>query len=182
MAQLSFKPKQVTKKILSSLQERAFDVVSHRFGLGVDATPKTLEAIGQTYGITRERVRQIENAALATIRKSDAYKNEQKTFDELRDIMKNHGSLVNEKDFLETLAKDKNTQNHLHFYLVLGEYFKKHKEDEAFHHRWTIDTELANSVHDSLSTLYKKLSDEELLSETEIVDTFISVMKDIADE
>ena len=182
MAQLTFKPKQVTKKILSSLQERAFDVVSHRFGLGADATPKTLEAIGQTYGITRERVRQIENAALSTIRKSDAYKNEQKTFDELRDVMKNHGSLVHEKDFLEALAKDKNTQNHLHFYLVLGEYFKKHKEDEAFHHRWTIDSELANSVHDSLSTLYKKLSDEELLSETEIVDTFIGVMKDIADE
>ena len=79
--QITFKPKQVTKKILSGLQQRAYDVVFHRFGLGDDATPKTLESIGQNYGITRERVRQIENAALNTIRKSDLFKNEQKTFD-----------------------------------------------------------------------------------------------------
>ena len=69
MVKLSFKPKQVTKRILSPLQDRAFDVVVSRFGLGVDAERKTLEAIGQAYDITRERVRQIEASALNTIRK-----------------------------------------------------------------------------------------------------------------
>ena len=52
-APISFKPKQVTKKILSPLQDRANDVISHRFGLTEDGAKKTLEAIGEKYGITR---------------------------------------------------------------------------------------------------------------------------------
>ncbi|KKW20258.1 MAG: RNA polymerase, partial [Parcubacteria group bacterium GW2011_GWF2_50_9] len=49
----------------------------NRFGLTVDGKRKTLEEIGKKYGITRERVRQVEDAAINLIKKSDAYKNEQ---------------------------------------------------------------------------------------------------------
>lgn len=180
--QITFKPKQVTKKILSGLQQRAYDVVFHRFGLGDDATPKTLESIGQNYGITRERVRQIENAALNTIRKSDTFKNEQKTFDELKDILKGYGTLVHEEDFLSHVSKDKSTQNHIHFYLVLSDYFTKHKEDEHFHTRWSIDSDLSEKVHESLSKLYSSLSDAELLTEVEMVDRFLKTMQDLSEE
>jgi len=180
--QITFKPKQVTKKILSGLQQRAYDVVFHRFGLGDDATPKTLESIGQNYGITRERVRQIENAALNTIRKSDLFKNEQKTFDELKDILSDYGMLVSEKDFLNHISKDKNTQNHIHFYLVLSDFFTKHKEDEDFHSRWTIDAGLSEKVHTSLKSLYASLSDTELLSEAEIVERFLKVMREMSED
>jgi RNA polymerase primary sigma factor len=76
MAKLSFKPKQVTKHLLDALRDRSLDVVASRFGLKTDSQRKTLEAIGQKYGITRERVRQIENSALNSIRKSEEYKNE----------------------------------------------------------------------------------------------------------
>ena len=65
---LSFKPKTVVKRLLSVLPERAQNVLMSRYGLGKDTSPETLEAIGQEYGITRERVRQIENYALAMIR------------------------------------------------------------------------------------------------------------------
>ena len=57
---ITFKPKQVTKRMLSHLPERAYEVVTNRFGLTEDAQRKTLEAIGKKYGITRERVRQIK--------------------------------------------------------------------------------------------------------------------------
>jgi RNA polymerase primary sigma factor len=60
--------------MLSELSPRAHEVIVNRFGLGDDAQSKTLEAIGQKYGITRERVRQIENTALALIRKSEFLK------------------------------------------------------------------------------------------------------------
>ena len=72
MPTISFKPKQVTKKITSHLQDRTRDVVMNRFGLTAEAKRKTLEEIGKKYSITRERVRQIENAALALIKKSSA--------------------------------------------------------------------------------------------------------------
>ena len=64
---ITFKPKQVTKKLLSVLPERARDVLEKRYGLGQTGETSTLEAIGQTYGITRERVRQIEVRAFEKV-------------------------------------------------------------------------------------------------------------------
>ena len=59
MATISFKPKQVTKKITAHLQERTRDVIMNRFGLTVDAEQKTLEEIGKKYNIlgkTKEEI------------------------------------------------------------------------------------------------------------------------------
>ena len=67
---ISFKPKQVTKKLLSALPERAKDVLEKRYGLGTDGKTSTLESIGQAYGITRERVRQIKEKATRRLRHS----------------------------------------------------------------------------------------------------------------
>ena len=67
---LQIKPKQITKKLMETLPERASTVVISRYGLGSDSKRMTLEAIGQNYGITRERVRQIENYALNKIKQS----------------------------------------------------------------------------------------------------------------
>lgn len=119
MSTISFKPKQVTKKITSHLQDRASDVIMNRFGLTTDAQRKTLEEIGKKYSITRERVRQIEDAALASIKKSDAYKAEQVTFDEIKQLIHSLGSIVAEHEFLSSISKDKATQNHIHFYMVV---------------------------------------------------------------
>jgi ornithine carbamoyltransferase len=85
---ITFKPKQVTKRMLSGLPPRAHEVIVNRFGITDDAQRKTLEAIGQKYGITRERVRQIENSALSLIRKSDFFKNEKDVFEELKKLIK----------------------------------------------------------------------------------------------
>ncbi len=179
MATLTFKPKQVTKKILSELHDRAYDVVFNRFGLGEDAERKTLEAIGETYGITRERVRQIENAALNTIRKSETFKAHEPLLAEIEEILHSLGAVVGEEELLSHISKDPVTQNHIHLYLVLGDQFIKHKEDEHFKARWSVDGKLADKVHDSLKELYEQLSDEELLSEPELVTRFLESMRDI---
>jgi len=182
MAQISFKPKQVTKKILSPLQNRAYDVVFNRFGLGEDAERKTLEAIGQKYGITRERVRQIENAALAAVKKSDTFKEATAVFDELKGLMHELGAVVAEDDLLEYLSKDKATQNHIHLYLVLGDDFKKEKEDEEFNARWSVDEDISREVHESLRKLYSSLSDDELISENDLISRFLENIKNVADK
>lgn len=182
MPKVSFKPKQITKKILSPLQDRAHDVVVNRFGLGEDEERKTLEAIGETYGITRERVRQIENAALTAIRKSDAYKNEQPTFTELKEIVRDLGAVIAEEELLGQFAKDKSTQNHFHFYLVLGEAFTKHKEDEHFKSRWSVDSDITEKVHKSLKDLYEKLTDDELVPENELISRFLENLKNVSNE
>ena len=179
---LSFKPKQLTKKLMGPLNDRAHEVVYNRFGLGEDAERKTLEAIGKKYGITRERVRQIENAALNLIRKADEFKAEQASFEELRDLIDGMGAVVPEEDFLETLTKDRCVQNHIHLHLVLGDDFIKHKEDEYFKDRWTIDSELTDQVHDSIRNLYESLSDEEIMAESDIVSKFLDHLKDVSEQ
>ncbi len=178
---ISFKPKQITKKILSPLQDRAYDVVVSRFGLE-DGERKTLESIGEIYGITRERVRQIENAAISMIRKSENFKNEQAVFDELKKIVKEMGVLVGEEELLSSLSKDPVTQNHIHFFLVLGDHFHKFKEDDHMKTRWTIDKSVAESVHNSIKNLYSSLADEEILSEPDMVIKFLDELKGIASE
>ncbi len=170
---LSFKPKQVTKKLIGHLQDRASDVIVSRFGLGVDLEHKTLEAIGEKYGITRERVRQIEHAALNAIRKHSAFKEEGQVFIELKDLMQDLGSLIEEEELLSTISSDKSIQNHIHFYLVLGEDFKKAKEDEHFKSRWHVDEELSKQIHDALHNLYESLSDGELIAEGDFITRFI---------
>ena len=183
MSVISFKPKQVTKRITSHLQDRAFDVIMNRFGLtAVDEKKKTLEEIGKKYNITRERVRQIEDAALALIKKSEAYKNEQTTFKELEQLIHSFGSIVAEHELLSHISKDKAIQNHIHFYLVLGDSFKKHREDDHFYARWSVDDEMASKVHDSLKKLYTSLSDEDLVPESEMIKKFFDQMKDISDQ
>lgn len=182
MPKLSYKPKTVTKKILSPLQDRAFDVIINRYGLGNDVERKTLEEIGQKYGITRERVRQIENAALQIIRKSQEFKNEEATFEELKNVVRELGVIIGEDELLGNLAKDKESQNHIHLHLVLGDIFTKHKEDDDFKARWSIDADLTTIIHDSLQKLYQGLSDDELISESEVIARFLDDLKDISEE
>ena len=182
MSTISFKPKQVTKKITSHLQDRASDVVMNRFGLTADTERKTLEEIGKKYNITRERVRQIEDAALNSIKKSELYKGEQEVFEELKQLIHSLGSIVAERDLLSHISNDKSTQNHIHFYLVLGDAFKKHREDEHFHTRWSVDDEMATKVHDSLKKLYSNLKNEDLISETEMIKSFFDQMKDLSEK
>src|SRR3989344_7049855 len=103
---LSFKSKQVTKRLLSVLSKRAQDVIVHRYGLGPKGIRLTLDAIGKKYGITRERVRQIENHSLTSIRKSKEYKETQDAFTELKSLILDLGGIVAEKDLLKHLSKD----------------------------------------------------------------------------
>jgi len=182
MSTISFKPQKITKKITSQLQDRASDVIMNRFGLTSAGEKKTLEEIGKKYNITRERVRQIEDAALNFIKKSSAYRAEQAIFDELKQLLHKLGSIVAEHELLPYISKDKVTQNHINFFLTLGDAFKKHREDDHFHTRYSVDDEMTEKIHDSLKKLYANLSDEDLVPETEMIKKFLDHIKDVAVE
>ncbi len=182
MAIIKFKPKQVVKKLLSVLPERGAKVLVSRYGLGKDVKKMTLDAIGKNYGITRERVRQIENYALANIRKSSIYKNEKATFTEIEELIHSLGGMVVEEDFLAHVSNDKSLQNHINFLLVLGDSFKKKKEDDEFKHRWHVNEELSKQVEESLRKLYAKIAVDDLLPESEMVSKFLEHLKDVSEK
>ena len=54
-------------KVMDTLSEREAGVVAMRFGL-TDGQPKTLDEIGKVYGVTRERIRQIESKTMSKLR------------------------------------------------------------------------------------------------------------------
>jgi RNA polymerase primary sigma factor len=57
------------KELLEVLDKREFKIISQRFGLD-GGKPKTLEDVGRDFGITRERIRQLQNIALAKLRRA----------------------------------------------------------------------------------------------------------------
>ena len=55
------------RSLTGTLPDREVEILTHRFGLD-GAELETLEEIGHQFGVTRERIRQLQNAALAKLR------------------------------------------------------------------------------------------------------------------
>src|SRR3989344_3149236 len=179
MAPVGFRPKVIVKRLLSALPERSRVVVEARFGLGKTPERLTLETIGNNYGITRERVRQIENHALITLRKSPVFKEAESAFKELERIVDSLGGVVCEEDLLNYVTKDKSMQNHIYFLLVLGDPFTYRKEDDESKKCWYVDPALASKVQTALQKLYSNLTDEDLVPEAEMIERFLAEMRDL---
>lgn len=170
---ITFKPKQVTKKLLSALPPRAKDVLEKRYGLGNEADTSTLESIGQTYGITRERVRQIENYGITSIQKSEVYKEFESIFVELHKIIESlGGGLIAEHVLLDEITSDATLRNHIYFLLVIGTPFYRSKENTAYSHRWYTEKKVADTVEKALSKLYTGMAREDLITEEEMIKRF----------
>ncbi len=176
----NFKPEHSTKKLLQELKERDRYVLESRFGLS-SVKKKTLEVIGQEFEITRERVRQIQDAALKAIRKSSSYDEAKEIFDEIEGIIRGLGSIVSEDSLLNHLSDDEMIQNHIHFHLVVGDNFTKLKENEYFKDRWSVDGELADKVHKALEKLHLNLDEEDLLSEEHMMLRFLDRLDGVED-
>ena len=78
-------------KVLDLLESREADIIRLRFGLeGLD--PMTLEEVGEKIGVTRERVRQLQEQALRELRKSMAKLEKQRTAEEVK-----HEKMIQER-------------------------------------------------------------------------------------
>jgi len=143
----------ICQDLIKDLPQRQKDIVEQRFGLE-DEERKTLEAIGRGYGITRERVRQIEEDGFSKIRpKLEKY---QEVFQYFEGEMEKFGGLRKEDILLNSLAGSK-FQNQVFFLLILGEKFQRFAENKVFHSLWAIDQNSFNFAKEVLDFLSKKL-------------------------
>lgn len=174
---LSFSPKSVTKELLAELPERSRKVLTDRYGLSQKGEKRTLDAIGQEYGITRERIRQIENHGLSSVRDSDAYSEHGETLEEVKRILHGLGGVLSEETILNEVAKSGADHNHLIFILTVGHHFDDRREDTHFKQRWHIDDQLAESVEAALIALYEALEPNRLTPEQEFLQLFSRHLK-----
>ena len=180
---ISFKPKQATAKLLTVLPARARDVLEKRYGLAKDGETHTLESIGQTYGITRERVRQIENYGINSIQKAEIYDEFSEVFDELTGVIQSlGGGLVAEHVLLDEITTDANLRNHIYFLLILGNSFYRSKENTDYTHRWYTEKKVIEAVESALKNVYSSLKHDELVSEQEIINRFRTELSELTGE
>lgn len=174
---LSFVPRTVTKDLLSGLSERSRHVLTDRFGLGAKETERTLDAIGKEYGITRERIRQIENHGISMVRESSNYAAHAAAFEDLKKAIHSLGAVLPNEAILSEIAPNKSDRNHLIFLLTVGHQFTDRREDNNFNARWHTDEQIADQVERALTNLYESLEVNRLTPEEEFLQLFAKALK-----
>ncbi len=178
---ISFDEAVLVDSLLSTVPERTREVLSRRFWLDARTASETLESIGSSMGITRERVRQIEYAGIETIRESDTFTNAKSSFEELRTRVLKEGGIMREDHLLGILSSTQKGRNNFRFLLVVGSAFFRERESDDFYARWHVDERTAKAVHNALANLYESLPEEEVLSEHDILNRFLKELADVND-
>ncbi len=156
-----FDPQAVLLTLFQELNEREQEVLSRRFGLtGND--PQTLEVIGKHFGVTRERVRQIETGSIKKLRKleelSDLLKQVQTV---LFQVLEQHGGVLEENHLLD-LALSRNEESTVHrsillFFMdkLLHEQFDLFHKADHFQRSWKLSIVEEQHINDLIKELIK---------------------------
>ncbi len=94
-------------EMMGQLEEREEKIIRLRFGLDGD-NPKTLEDVGMIFGITRERVRQLQNMAITKMRRLMETKEHQRTTEEIEDENRERKRMKILKDFFDNKRREQN--------------------------------------------------------------------------
>lgn len=180
---------EIVKNLLSRLSKKERDIISRRFGLR-DSEKETLEAVGHLHNLTRERIRQIENATIKKLREVKELKEELAVLrDTTGQVLKEHGGLA-EKEYLFHLLNTFSPveyrsdeyeveKNHYDFMLsrLLHDEFEELKDSDVFKTSYKLKSEslehleeLARELVKKIATLKDTVKTEEvidLLSQTE---------------
>lgn len=155
------RPKEIIEKLLLVLSEKEKFIIQHRFGIGIEGR-KTLEAIGQHYSVTRERIRQIEKNALKKL-KRNAFNTQLKFINEMaKTIVKKHGGLLIETKLIHILlntspALTPDQANEIKLSLSLDPDFEKATNTIDFHPHWRFQNVPLSLVRKISDTGYKIL-------------------------
>ena len=141
----------VTKTVSSlikNISNRNRDIISRRFGLK-NGKKETLESIGKSYGITRERVRQIEEFTLTQLSKTVQGNPDVAKYSVLAtNILSEGGGVMREKDFFMAFSGNDSESVHnasLAFVLTLDKNLQRFNENEHFYSFWAVNSSVLNN-------------------------------------
>ncbi|OGZ61442.1 MAG: hypothetical protein A3H51_03030 [Candidatus Spechtbacteria bacterium RIFCSPLOWO2_02_FULL_38_8] len=151
MTKLNLKP--LVDKILKILSARNGSILVLRHG--VEGGEKyTLERIGKKYGITRERVRQIEEASYEKIRNAGVYKELTPTYSVIEEFLNSFGGVVTEKYLINNIASVSQA-HHVSLLLALNNKFVRIPENDKFETIWASSSQKADAMCSMLNNVVK---------------------------
>jgi hypothetical protein len=145
---------QLYAKLTKGLSPKSKNIFDRRFGVK-NGKPETLESIGDSLHITRERVRQIEEVGFNFVRKNNQ-ETLDKVFKELVAYFTKNGGLRREDLVLEELGGKKNRPFVL-FFLTISPQFSRVCEKKDFFYFWSIIPDAKNKVKETLDSLVKDI-------------------------
>jgi hypothetical protein len=137
-------------KLTKGLSPKTKDIFDRRFGVKTGTT-ETLESIGKSLGITRERVRQIEEVGFNFVKKNHKETLE-KAFGEFESYFQEKGGFKKEEVAMQDLGGSKN-KPYVLFLLTLGEQFNRVCEKRDYYYFWSTMQNPENTVKDTLNVL-----------------------------
>ncbi len=160
-----FNPVETLNVLFSRLSEKEKDIIKRRFGLEIHQK-QTLEEIGQHYGITRERVRQIENLSIKKLKELQELRDEIKEAEGVVvKLLDQYGGAMEERFFLENLLSYLEThpgsESSLLFLAehIFSDNVNRVKQDKEWHHLWrsgSAEVDFLKSVVEELIKLIEK--------------------------
>lgn len=155
--------KNLTKTVaglVKTLNPRNRDIVSRRFGLKT-GSKETLESIGKSYGITRERVRQIEEFALAQLTKAATQSRELARFAaSAKEFISKEGGVIKERALFKMVSgsdKDSIANASLVFALTLEKELARLADNDHFHAFWARDARTLEAFRGQVTALVSAL-------------------------
>jgi len=165
--------KTITLNLLSNLSSRQREVIERRYGL-FGKKRETLENIGEHFGITRERVRQIQNNALKHIQKKLEGKEIKEIFNYFENYLFSVGG-VRRKDLVLKALGNSALENEISFLISLDKKILEIKESEKFYSFYSLGEELSQKIVSICDNLENYLNKEKkLLSKEDIFKLFPS--------
>ncbi len=154
--------KVVVGGLLRNIPQRSRDIITRRFGLK-SGRKETLESIGRSYTITRERVRQIEEAALDQLRKQ--YQSNESQLRPYVDFvstnMQSNGGFLGEACLFEQFSGNpgKSVQNaYLTLVLALSDKFRRFDETDQLCPFWYADKKRLEFVKSTIVSFIASLN------------------------
>lgn len=155
--------------LTKDLADRQKEVIAGRFGIP-NGAPQTLEAIGQKFGVTRERVRQIESSALSDMsQKLSVVPACMSMLEKGKKYLKSSGGVISTDSMVQYLKADVAglNENYLAVLLAVSKYFDTYDEDSDFKSFYFSDREALKNVVKLVSSWIAEMnsSKDKILSE-----------------
>jgi len=164
--------RQIYLNLTKNFPKRVKNILTQRFGFE-KGKPETLESVGKDFGITRERVRQIQEHAFSDIKKENKSILEE-LYQKFFNYFEKCGSLKKEDIVLTDLGGE-NFQRYIYFFLTVGTPFFRYFRKREYSPFWSTKKFSDENIKNILNLFVEELKNKKNLTRAEKLVSILSL-------